>query len=292
MAEFVNVRASEILNQHELVEFLKSRFPTTRNVGRNTLKDTQCVEVRVLPNSAEFEEIRRFITARREQGLPGFTNFTIGRYLRKYSKTELMNAEVLRLVITPHFEPCGEECGTMYETLCAHCNWGRQISDLVLDLRQAPQHKDISETIAWVEWIVSSRFLRAFSENKLTGAEFHPVFDLRNPIKQSREWQQLRVTGIAGELASLMKLGKDPFSPSQVSWRCPLGHTVVAQFLSELFLRRDAWDGSDIAITNALFGQGRNLLRPTPLICISQRMYRALLQEGLKGFTFEVAHLV
>jgi RHS repeat-associated protein len=47
-----------------------------------------------------------------------------------------------------------------------------------------------------------------------------------------------------------------------------------------------------IAVTEALFGQGRNLLRPTPLIIISQRMYRVLQEAGLKGFSVEVAHLV
>jgi hypothetical protein len=61
--------------------------------------------------------------------------------------------------------------------------------------------------------------------------------------------------------------------------------------LSEPYLERNGWDGSDIAITGDLFGQGRNLLRPTPLILISQRTYRAIEDAGLKGFSAEVAHL-
>lgn len=293
MTEYVNVRASETLGQEELVSFLKSRFPkATKPIGRTVVEGTACVEVRVPSNSPEFEEIRRFIDARRKQGQRGFSDFTIGWYLRKYTKAELRNAEVLRLTIASHFEPSGEECGTIYETLCNHCNWGRQVSDLILDLRRAPQHKDISETIAWVEWVVSSNFVRAFTENKLTGAEFRPIFEFKNPTRQSKDWYQLQVTGKAGELAETTRLGRDPFSPSQISWRCPLGHSVVTAFLSEIYLQRSAWDGSDIAITNALFGQGRNLLRPTPLIIISQRMYRVLQEAGLKGFSVEVAHLV
>jgi len=293
MTEYVNVRASETLGQKELVTFLKSRFPdATKPVGRTIIEGTECIEVRVPSNSPEFEEIRRFIDAKRKQGLPGFSDFTIGWYLRKYTKTELQNAEVLRLTISSHFEPSGEECGTIYETLCDHCNWGRQVSDLILDLRRVPQHKDVSETIAWVEWVVSSKFAETFAENKLTGAEFRPIFDLRNPTKQAKEWSQLRVTGKAGALAESTKLGKDPFSPSQVSWRCPLGHAVATEFLSEIYLHRNAWDGSDIAITSALFGQGRNLLRPTPLIVISQRMYRVLQEAEVKGYSCEVAHLV
>ncbi len=243
-------------------------------------------------HSPGFEEIREFIVARRRQQVPGFSPpLTIGRYLRKYTKKELLDAEILLLERVSHFEPSGEECGTVYETLCKHCNWGRQISDLILDLRRVPQEKDISETIAWVEWVVSSKFAQTFAQNGLTGAEFKPVFDLRNPIKRSDKWNQLRVTGAAGSLAGATKMGRDPFSPSEVSWLCPLGHSAVTQFLSEIYLERSEWDGSDIAITGALFGQGRHLLRPTPLIFISQRMYRAISAAGLAGFSLEVAHL-
>jgi hypothetical protein len=69
---------------------------------------------------------------------------------------------------------------------------------LILDLRRVPQRKDISETIAWIERIVSSKFVRAFAENSLTGAEFRPIFEFKNPIKQSSEWRQLIVRGNAG----------------------------------------------------------------------------------------------
>ena len=98
MTEYVNVRASETLEQDELVAFLKSRFKTTRLVGgRRIVRGTECVEVRVPSDSPEFEEIRSFINARRNQGLHGFSDFTIGWYLRKYTKAELQQAEVLRL---------------------------------------------------------------------------------------------------------------------------------------------------------------------------------------------------
>jgi hypothetical protein len=293
MTEYVNLRASEILGQEELVTFLKARFPmATKPIGRTVIEGTECVEVRVPSNSPEFEEIRRFIDSRRRKGQRGFSDFTMGWYLRKYTKAELQEAEILRLKIASHLEPAGEECGTIYETLCNHCNFGNQVSELILDLGRVPQNKDISETIAWVEWIVSPKFVQVFTENKLTGAKFLPIFDFRDPVNQSKKWYQLRVTGEAGELAAITKLGRDPFGPSQISWRCPLGHSVVTEFLSEIYLHRKAWDGSDIAITSDLFGQGRNLLRPTPLILISQQMYRLMQAAGLKGFSVEVAHLV
>jgi hypothetical protein len=213
MSEYVNVRASEVLDQGELVKYLKSQFPKiTRKVGQSPIPGTETVEVRVPSTSREFEAIQRFIDEKRKQGLQGFTDFSIGWYLRRYTRAELRLAEVLRLTISAHFEPCGEECGTIYKNLCNHCNFAKQESDLILDLRRVPQHKDISESIAWVEWIVSSKFVKVFAESGLTGAEFLPVFDLRNPMQPVSQWYQLRITSSAGQLAAITKLGRDPFS--------------------------------------------------------------------------------
>jgi hypothetical protein len=293
MTEYVNVRASETLDQTELVAFLKSRFgKAVRRIGRVHVAGTECAEVSVPSESAEFDEIRQFIETKRKQGLDGFCKFSIGWHWRKYSLFELRQAEVLLLRIPSYFEPSGEACGTIYETLCDHCNLGRQVSDLVVDLRRVPQQKDISQTIAWVEWVVSAEFEQTFLENNLRGAEFRGIFDLRKPTKTSKDWRQLWITGQAGKLAEATKLGQDPFKPDEVSWRCPVGHAIVTQFLSEIYLRRDAWDGSDISVTTDLFGQGRSSLRPRPLIIISQRMYSVLHKAGLKGLSYEIAHLV
>jgi hypothetical protein len=294
MQEFLSLRAFAG-SQEDLIAFLESSFrEETRTLNERSaalIPASKSVETRIPLNSEAFQRIKHFIERKRKQDIDGYDYLTVD-LLRKYSKSELKNAEVLLLKIRSHFEPSGEECGTIYETLCNHCNWGRQVSDLILDLRRVPQHKDISETIAWVEWVVSLNFVRAFTENKLTGVEFSPIFEFKDPTKQSKDWYQLRVTGKAGGLAETTRLGRDPFSPSQISWRCPLGHSLVTEFLSEIYLQRSTWDGSDIAVTETLFGQGRNLLRPSPLIIISQRTYRTLQEAGIKGFSVEVAHLV
>ena len=293
MREYLNLRVSETLDQGELVAFLESRFPkATRSIGRTFIEGTKCVETRVSADSPEFREIARFVESKRNQGEKAFSFFPIASYLRKYTKQELFNAEFLTLEISSCFEPSGEECGTVWETMCHECNMGRQVSDLILDLRRAPQQKDIGRTIAGVERIVSSRFVHMFRERKLTGAEFRPVVDFRHPTGISRDWHQLWITGRAGKLSEKTLLGKDAFSPSEIGWRCPQGHSVVAALLSEIVLRRDELDGSDIAITDDLFGQGRNLLRPVPLIVISVRMYRLLEECTIKGFSCEIGRLV
>ena len=293
MLEYVKVRASETLEQGDLVSFLKANLSNfTRPVGRTHIEGTECVEARVPFNSVEFEEIRKFVQRKRENRQRGYVDFSIGRFLRKYSRSELRNAQLLRLTISPHFEPSGEECGTIYETHCEHCNWGTQRSDLILDLRRAPRGKDICGTIAWVEWVVSEKFASTYRGERLTGATLRRVTHFQNPLKSSREWHQLWISGRAGKLSTQTKLGKDPFVPDEVGWQCPRGHAIVASFLSEVYLHREQWDGSDFAVTDSLFGQGRNLLRPTPLIINSQRAYRAMEEAGIKGFSVEVAHLI
>lgn len=293
MRKYLALRVSEVLGQGELVAFLQSGFPcATKPIGRNAIEGTKCVETRVPADSPEFQEIARFIGSRRAQGQEAFEFFPIASYLRKYTKNELRAAELLTLDISSYFEPSGEECGTIYETLCQECNLGRQASELILDLRCAPQQKDMAQTSAWVEWVVSSRFVRIFSERKLNGAEFRPIFEFKHPTRKSKDWHQLWVTGRAGKLSARTQMGKDPFSPSQISWCCPQGHSVATRFLSEIFLHREQWDGSDIAITENLFGQGRNLLRPTPLIVISPRLYRLLDENKVKGFSCEIVRLV
>jgi hypothetical protein len=243
-------------------------------------------------DSPEFRAIATFVDAKRRQGQKDYKFFPIASYLRKYTKDELRNAEVLTLNISSCFEPSGEECGTIYETQCQECNMGRQESDLILDLRRAPQQKDIGKTIALVEWIVSSRFVRIFRERELTGAEFRPVFEFKHPTRKSKDWYQLWITGKAGKLSEHTKLGKDAFSPSQTNWRCSLGHSEATTILSEICLNRKEFDGSDISITNDLFGQGRNLVRPVPEIVISSRLYQVLDEHKIKGFSCEISRLV
>lgn len=186
MTEYLNVRASETLGQVQLVRFLKSRFPqATKPVGRTIVQGTECVETRVRSGSSDFDIIKEFVNSKRKEGIKAFCDFTIGWYLRKYTRAELRSAEILRVTIPTHFQPAGEECGTVYETLCPQCNLGRQISELILDLRRVPQQKAISETISGVEWVVSPEFVDMFNKNRLTGADFQPIFDLKNPTKTS-----------------------------------------------------------------------------------------------------------
>ena len=66
-------------------------------------------------------------------------------------------------------------------------------------------------------------------------------------------------------------------------------HSTVTQFLSEICICESDWDESDISVTSDLFGRGRNLLRPIPLLVISQKACRSFEQSGIRGLSYEAA---
>ncbi len=68
-------------------------------------------------------------------------------------------------------------------------------------------------------------------------------------------------------------------------------HVAGLNRLSEVFVARSAWDGSDITCTEQLVGVRGGVLRPAPLILISPRFRRLLVENNVKGFREEVAYL-
>jgi len=292
MQEYVNIRASSVLDQGELVDFLRANFPKeTRRLGHSITEGDETVETRIPSRSSAFERIAKFIAAKKKQKVSAFCDHSVGWYLRKYRPEELERAEVLCLTISKYVEPCGGQCGTVYKTICQHCNLAQQDSELVLDLRKLSSSKDLAVTIAQTEWVASSRMARLFEKEKLTGSRFDPILAFRSPLSRSTDWFQWCITGKAGGLADQTILGTDAFTPTGAAWRCPSGHSLVAELLSEPYLSARDWDGKDVSVTSTLFGQGCNLVRPVPLIIISQRTYRALRSAGIKGFSCEVVHL-
>ena len=96
---------------------------------------------------------------------------------RRYTHGELDQAQANTIFVNSAFEPCGEECGTVYDEsrVCPLCGAGRiQTSELILDLRKAPKGKDIARTIA-DEVIISQRFAELLRDVGARGCAMRPV---------------------------------------------------------------------------------------------------------------------
>lgn len=234
---------------------------------------------------------------------------------RTYSPQELDAAVLLHLVITSTFEPAGEECGTTYdESVACHyretetfpvsipggrsvdlieqrCGAGRkQSSDLRLDLRRVPRSKDIARTIA-DEWVISDRFAALLEGIRATGFEARPVFQ-RSQHEPSRTWHQLTITAPSVDIVPPTLAGVRPSDlDSEGTYRCPLGHVIGLNLLSELTVSRRDRPKTDFAITRQYIGVRRGLLAPAPLIVVSQRVREVIERNHIKGCRLEVAHL-
>ena len=75
-------------------------------------------------------------------------------------------------------------------------------------------------------------------------------------------------------------------------YRCPHGHIPGLNVISELWIRRESWDGSDLNYTIQHEGYRRGVLVPCRLLVISRRLYDRLQAEGMRGLNVEVVHLV
>jgi hypothetical protein len=108
-------------------------------------------------------------------------------------------------------------------------------------------------------------------------------------------WYQLWVTARIGRTVPPTRFGINPFDEdSEGQYRCPLGHTSGLNLLSEVHVSRDAWDGSDVTLTENLVGHHPpdSLIYPEALLLVSARFWRLLTEHKMKRFTWEVAHLV
>ncbi len=106
------------------------------------------------------------------------------------------------------------------------------------------------------------------------------------------KWYQLVITSHPLQTIKPTKFGIRPFDDDlDGRFRCPLGHTSGLNLLSELWLLKDDWDGSDICQTKDMVGVRRGLLVPRSLLLISSRLYKLLEKENIHGYKVEIAHI-
>lgn len=243
------------------------------------------------PSDPFFAEIGRIDRALRER--EGLSLFTAWIPHRQYSRKELSEADLVMLKVTVIFEPTGEECGTRYDegNACPSCGSGaRRVTPLFLDGRRIPSRGDFSRTIGG-ELIASARVVDLFARGQLRGARFEPVRLSNQGGRASKDWHEVQIVANAVELDSSTRVGRDPFNEGRLD-SCPRGDLLAYSALSEASIRSETYDGSDVVKTRQVFGVRRGLLRPQPLIFVSQKAWSAIGESKIKGYRGEAAHLV
>jgi hypothetical protein len=228
-----------------------------------------------------------------ERSRSGGAYFTFWKINRIYTQSELSSAKLLLLQITNCFEPCGEECGTIYDedSACKICLSGaKQTSPLFLNLKKIPARCDIARTIAG-EIVVSSKFVRAAERLNTNCLELAPVFHTNTSGTPSSEWFQPIVKSPPIAVHSSTAFGSTPFDTERYG-SCPNGDLLGLRRLTEVCIERiEDYGTQGFFKSRQFFGARQGLLRPSNLWFLSSAMFRLMKEENVRGFDVEVCHL-
>lgn len=125
--------------------------------------------------------------------------------------------------------------------------------------------------------------------------EYAEMREKRDAKKKMRlpVWYQLFITSKPLNVVPPTKFGDNPFEVEEEGRdKCPLGHTAGINPLTELFLNREDYDGSDFVQSKQHVGIWRGYYRPYPLIFISPRVRKLFVEYKIRGWRTEIAHLM
>ena len=271
-------------------------------------------KVRIDPTLPVFKKIGELQDAARKRHDFFFTSY---EYKRFYTKEELNNARWFQMYRTRHFEPTAEECGTVYDESCACpiCGSGAKLLSPLKLRRSTIPKADMAETIArGEETVVSERFVKLIKENNLSGMDFAPVIS-PGERGQVLNYYQLRPLCYL-DFSSKTIFGQDPFDltgefpgctvvyrnqdgttykevfPKEI-YKCPNGDNMGLSILSEAYIKSDSvLNNLDFFASRQTVGGRGGLIRQHHLFFCSSRMMKVIKANNLKGFKFEVAHIV
>ena len=227
------------------------------------------------------------------------------RIERVYSSEELQAAPLLEWRLTNqaieddyytlHFKEGQAKGIAPYARDCPSCRAHlEQVRDIWVDTRLMGQ-RDLSLTYSF-EIILSARLARMLQEAGFTGFTLRPVWDYRKPYQGEPQLYQLVVTNVLPPMAS-------PPTEFEQEQRCEvcgtesrfLKHTHFwgrIQYYEEtdIYYAREVLEqATDFNITSERFGV---LSASHPLVIISQRVYRWLKEQGIKGWSARPVYLV
>ena len=298
MREVVELRIPE--------ELASSRWPAS--VGERLGESVRKLKVSTAdPLFSEIKEADRELRSRGELLITGW------KIARKYSRRELAQAELLHIFPKKMFEPAGEEGGTEYDeasacdhafspgtlgevrgnaiyTLATTCGGGaEQTTPLYLDGRRIPKTVDFARTIAG-EVVVTAKVRDVFSRHGFTGAVFAPLRLSNRNGKESDAHFQLVVEPLYLSIHQDTRAGGSLFDEGGYG-RCPFGHSVGLNLLSEVTVTRDRESDADLMASEQFVGVRQGLLRPHRIMLLSPRAWDIFEAQKLRGLGVEIARM-
>ena len=270
-------------------------------------------KVNIVPTDPKFMEIGRLQEEMRKKQTYFFSSY---EYKRTYTEAEFNNAAWFLIKKTRHFEPAGEECGTIYDesTACPICGAGARQSTPLRLKRSTIPHSDMAETIAHGdETVVSERFVEMVRKHNLVGIAFEPVFG-SGRLMPKLNYYQIRPCNYL-EFSDKTVFGQTPFDlsgmfpggtreytrrdgttykevfPPEI-YECPNGDNAGLSMISEAYIKYSpVLDKLDFFASRQTTGGRGGLIRQSHRLFCSNRMMRLIKEYKLKGFQFEVAHI-
>ena len=232
------------------------------------------------------------------------------QYHRVYTRSEINSAQLFQINIRKWFnDSCGKEHGTVYDHsyACPICHSGeRQVSPLHLPKGRYMLHRDVIITLGY-EVVVSKRFVDMCKANDLKGLTFGPVYFGKT---LSQDYFQLMEEGTTLEFSPETKFGINPCDysgscpiPSNLDngiwkdgieiYKCPKGDNLGLNILSESYVKNSSVISEyDFFISRQTYGVYRGLAVPHHLMFCSPRMRQLIIDNNIKGFDFEIAHVI
>ena len=280
----------EIYELNILEEYAKIAFRPEDGVRVNDSIRRFIIE-KTDPKFEFINRIELLLRGNREKRLTTLISWSIRRI---YTKDEISEATLFSCAPTTYFEPAGEDCGTQYDeaAACPICGSGaRQTTPLIVRLNSIPKNSDLAQTIG-SELVVSKRLVDIFNENNITGFSYGPIVN-RKGIPATDNWFQFFCGPSLVDIADKTVLGSNPFDMDlENKYRCKYNHQLGLNLISQLYLKAESWSGADINFTRQYIGCRRGVLRPERYLIVSPKIRMLVDKYKLKGFKFDIAHLV
>jgi hypothetical protein len=142
---------------------------------------------------------------------------------------------------------------------------------------------------------VSEALVKAAKEHRIRGLGLEPVV-FRSGAAGDQGYYDLRSSAPRLDLTRETLVGAGPFNLSTKSgeevYKCPKRDNIGLNLISELYVADvpflESWDYFETA---QRMGVRRGLLRPATRALCSPRFRKMVLEEKLRGFQFEIAHV-